>query len=195
MKTPALFFTVTCLFLAGCYPDSTDEPKWIADLMPKLRCGMELEDIRSLTTRKVHELEYEHWFLGSHYISTAWYDLSFRFDDGGGLEAVTWGAAENSKTLRYSPRTNLCTGRIDFYLWVTWTYDYVGADVFLDGAYVDQEERPWPYLELPSGPHELRIEVEDFQPVIRRFDFGENDRGDQWLELTEKDLYPLTTGA
>lgn len=189
LRLRVLLLTIPLLG-AGCYPDPTVEPTWIADLLPRLQCGMTLEEIRALTEREVLDLDGGHQFLGGYAIRTDWHDLWLRFVDNG-LRQVTWGAAEDSKNTRLSPRRDLCTNELAFLLDVTWTYDFTGSNVYLDDELVAESTRVPPPLELSTAVHELRIEKPGYAPIVRRYRLTSSDRGDQTLRLSAQDLHRL----
>ena len=190
MRSAALLWMLCSLVALGCERDLTAQPPWIAELMPQLHCGMTLEEIHALADKKVTDLGAGHPFLGTHRISTHWHDLWFRFD-GDGLQAVTWGVAEDSKTTRLSPRHDLCVDDLAFLLRISWTEVFVGSDIYLDGELVAEKARVPPLLELAGGMHELRIEQTGYQPIIRNLHLTSADRGDQSVTLVRDDLVPL----
>jgi hypothetical protein len=150
---------------------------------------MKLNEIRDLTEKEILELDGGHWFFGTARVSTNWHDLWLRFDNEG-LQAVTWGSATDSKNTRLSPRFDLCSGDLSYLLTVTWTNDFVGANVLLDGELIEMNARVAPPIVLSTKPHELRVEVDGCLPIVRHFNLTADDRGDQSVFLSGEDLHP-----
>lgn len=95
-----------------------------------------------------------------------------------GLETVRQGASVGPTTgTSYEPRVNLCTGEVTDYVELTLKgpKELAGALIFVDGK---------PHLRLsggpgyqrniaiPTGPHEIRIEQEGYEPIVIPVDYA-----------------------
>lgn len=145
---------------------------------------MQLEEVRALSTRELLDLGQPHPWLGRYYIRASDSDLWFRFGEAG-LEAITWSRAEAASSDRFSPQRNLCDGALSFWVNVSWPSAYEGSDVYLDDQLIGENSRVCPQMIVSLGEHELRVVKEGYLPVVRRLQFGEEDRGNQDLHLTE----------
>jgi len=93
--------------------------------------------------------------------------------------------------MRLSPRRNLCTGELTFRLRILLPAELLGATAYLDGERTATLDDLQEDFELTIGQHLLRIEKEDHEPIIKNLQLGTRDRGDQRLDLTEVDLWPI----
>jgi len=167
-------------------------PRWADELTKRLQCGMTIEEVRNLSESQILELKAGPApTLGRYYIRKWGSDLWLRFNDEG-LEAVTMARVDGWRILamRTSPRRNLCTGELAFVVRVLRTRDLEGASFYLDG---NQVEMIGNMIEMPAGRHELVIEKPGFEPIVREFQLGPEDRGDQRLDLTSEKLRPVTS--
>lgn len=173
---------------ACAWNSSASWPKWARELAGELHCGMSLEEVKSVTSKDFATLEAgPHPWLGQHYVTKRNTDLWLRFNDRQRLEWVTLSRIDGWKIMatRLSPRQNLCTDELTFQIRLDWTVDLEGATVYLDG----QQVRPdGGKLAVSAGNHELRIEKNGYEPVIRHLDLSHRDRGDQRLDLTKVEL-------
>lgn len=181
-----ILLVLTSLAL-GCYPNPTVQPRWIELLLPKLRCGMKPEEIQALTAKEVVHLGAGHWFFGNYRIDTSSHHVWLRIDEHG-LQAVAWAAAVDLKNSRISPRHNLCTDKLSFLVDVSWTTDFVGSDVFLDGTRIAENADVCPPLELSTAHHELRIESPEHAPTVQHFDLTADDPGFQLLYVSTEEI-------
>ena len=164
-------------------------PGWSTELVDRLECGMTIDDIQRLTRREIMSPGSARPFLGSHYISNALGSVDIWLgSEQGRLRHVTLSKVDSLKTTRLSPRRDLCTGELSFLLRIRWTQDFAGSDVYLDKQKIRRGGHDTPVLEVPAGDHELRVEKEGYEPIIRHLRFGPDDRGDQQLVLDAEDL-------
>jgi hypothetical protein len=190
VRRVALLVAAASIAHGGCYPSPEAQPSWISTLIPKLRCGLTLDEVRGLTDREIIDLGGGHSFFGTHRISTTWHEVWLGFDDQR-LRSVAWGAAEDSKSSRLSPKSDLCSGDLNFVLTMSWTEAFVGSTVYLDDRLVAESARVPPPLELSEGRHEIRIEKHGFRTIVRELVLTSSDRGDQEIRFGGEDLIPI----
>lgn len=170
--------TLTLLLLAA----SCDRVGWIEDFLPKLRCGMSLGEVRQLTEREVQTTNTMPW-LGSYRVDGKRADVWLDFDDGGLVTAIS-GRIDGLTSVRLSPKENLCTGDLAFRInLVLLSRDLIGAVVYLDGQEVAVMDEVRQDVEVPSGVHALRIELEGFSPFEMELNRVPDDPGMQRLEI------------
>lgn len=161
-------------------------PGWASNLAGQLECGMSLEQIQAKSNRRIIEAG-RPW--GTHFINKGhtdlWLDLS---QDR--LEAIQLIRIDGWRFMstRSSPRKNLCTHQLSFFLRITWSSALYGATLYLDDRQLEPSERDGTLLQVSSGSHEIRIEKAGYEPIIRRFELGPEDRGDQSIDLTGEKL-------
>lgn len=159
-------------------------PRWVERLEGRLACGMSLTDIRELTDAEIVEAA-RPW--GTHFINRGRSDLWLQVTEEG-LQSIQVSTIDGWKIMstRSSPQKNLCTGDLTFFLRINWTYELQGAQVYLDGRRVQAADWAGPLLRVPVGGHELRIEKDGYEPIVKALDFTSEDRGDQRLDLTKE---------
>jgi hypothetical protein len=92
------------------------------------------------------------------------------------------------KTVRLSPRTDVCTGTLSFRLRIHLPQELPGSRILVDGAQVGvvrglQEDVP-----VPLGEHELRIESDGHRPIIRHLKISARDKGDLVLSIDRTEV-------
>jgi PEGA domain len=188
-ETIGLLFVV-CIGLPNCSL-SGQSPKWVTDLVSELECGMTIEEVQRLTRREINFPGNSRFFLGSHYLSNTLGSIDIWLGlEQGHLRYVTLSKIDSLKTTRLSPRRDLCTGELSFLLRIVWTQDLTGSGVYLDGRKLEKDAYAGPVIIVPAGDHELRVEKDGFEPIVRLLRFSPNDRGDQKLNLSAEDLRP-----
>ncbi|HKI05361.1 MAG TPA: hypothetical protein VKK31_25500 [Thermoanaerobaculia bacterium] len=150
-----------------------------------------MRELETVAEREVITEGGERPWLGRHRISRGHSDLWLQFADEGGLKSVILARPDNLQTMRLSPRRNLCTGELTFRLRILLPAELLGATAYLDGERTATLDDLQEDFELTIGQHLLRIEKEDHEPIIKNLQLGTRDRGDQRLDLTEVDLWPI----
>lgn len=159
-------------------------PSWTERLAQQLECGMALKTVEGLTSRNVVP-----WTSLGHFqtafISKGNTDLKLYFDDEG-LAAIAISKVDAPQVMStwLTPLKDLCTGELIFLLRLTWTEDLEDATIYLNGEQVKAEDWLGPFLGIPAGRHELRVEKEGHEPIVRQLDFGPTDRGNPRLLLS-----------
>lgn len=180
---------VLALAAGGC--DSAHAwPYWAEKLEGQLRCGMTLVEVQRIVSGPVTALESgPHPRLGGYYVEKGHSTLWMRFDQSGRLQEVTLSSVDGWRFIatRLTPRRNLCTGTLTFFLRILVTRDFDDARFFLDGKEVQLGDG---VLEVSPGFHVLRIEKGGSVPIVRHLMFRSTDRGDQRLDLTHERFRP-----
>jgi hypothetical protein len=184
-----LFCLVTAL-LASCFAKNEGWPKWASSLTTELKCGMSLDELNALTDQAVIVEEGARPWLGKHRINERHTDLWLQFGENGGLRSIILAQPDSFKTMRLSPRINLCSGESTFRLRIRLPEELLGAQAYVDGERAATLESLQEDLELPSGNHQVTIKKEGYEPLTRNFHLGLRDRGDQRLDLRSADLQP-----
>lgn len=162
-------------------------PRWADDVASHLRCGMTLNEIQAATDKGIVSLAGPHPWLGMYRISAGSTELWFQLKNGG-LESIVLCTPDSLKTVRMSPRRDLCTGRLEFLVAVELPEELRGARIHLDGAEITHTNDTQVDLTVTVGDHELRIEQEGYMPIVRQLHFTNDDRGDHRLRLTRSEL-------
>lgn len=156
-------------------------PSWADRLAQQLDCGMDLRTIEGLASREVVP-----WTtlgrLRTAFISKGNTDLVLYLDDKG-LAAIAVSKVDTPRVMstRLTPLKCLCTGELMFLLRLTWTEELEHASIYLDGQNVAEEDWLGPYLGISAGRHELRLEKEGYEPIVKQLDFGPFDQGNPQL--------------
>ena len=177
---------LVCLIAVGCtssgnWPPSSD------DLVEQLRCGMtksDVERISGLALQPVTSTTFRGVY-GTHTLekdaATVW--LTF---DTRGLESVARWRPEQwkLKAVYMSPKENLCTGKLSFFLRVYRPECNSQASAFVDGTELEAYRWGDP-LELATGLHEIRVKCGNRQDIVIPLSFREGDRGNHILAVEE----------
>jgi hypothetical protein len=181
MRTTALYLL---LFSTSCFGR---EEAWVEKLVPQLQCGMSLPDVQNLTAHTIKPSAMPE--LGTHQVDGKRSDLWLGFRNGG-LVSVISGTIDGLTSIRLSPKRNLCTRELTFFLSIEWVVPLQGADVFLDGKVVEENTSSGLILEVSSGDHELRVVKEGYEPIVKHLRFEAVDPGRRDVTLTSQDLHP-----
>ena len=164
-------------------------PSWAERLAQQLDCGMDLRAVETLTGRKVIP-----WTtlgrLQTAFISRGSSDLVLYFDDEG-LAAVAVSKVDTPRVMstRLTPLKHLCTGELLFLLRLTWTEELKPASIYLDGEEVEEHDWLGPFLGISAGRHELRLEAEGYEPIVKHLELGPSDRGNPQLLFTATETF------
>jgi len=150
---------------------------------------MSLGEVQELTDLRI-TVANRPW--GTHFINKGRSDLWLELGEDG-LESIMLVKIDGSRIMstRSSPQENLCTGKLTFFLRIVWTSGLEGADVYLDGRKIEPSDWKGALLEVSQGSHKLSIEKRGFAPIVRDLQFDPEDRGDQRIAFTPKDLEPM----
>lgn len=168
-------------------------PQWTEELVSSLDCGMSISEVQTLAGRDLEPVRSVAFrgVYSTHTIDKGDTSVWLHFDEGQ-LQAVSRWRPEawKLKSVYISPKRNLCNGELSFFVRLFRPAALEDPTVYLDGKEV--ENFPWagPY-EVSSGAHKLRIVEEGYEPIVKRLDFAEGDRGELWIEITGDDLHPL----
>jgi len=174
---------LVAVVVAGC---ASSGEVWSRHLVGKLKCGMTIGEVSDLVQPTRSVVPYKHAWLGDLMIekgrSTVWISMGPR-----GVDAFRIATDEilPLKSVRLSPRTNLCTGESTLMLEILTKREFIGASVLLDGKQTAEiDGLMFARLEIPLGEHEIRIEKEGLVPFVRHLSYSGTDRGDQRLDLS-----------
>lgn len=185
------------LLLAGVLScASWSWPQWSEELVSSLDCGMAPQEVRDLAGQDLKPVTSVAFrgVYGTHTVDKGDVTVWLHFDEGR-LEGVSRWRPEawKLKSVHISPKTNLCTGELSYFLRLSLQAALDDPTVYLDGEKVeDPWERP---LEVTEGDHELRIEAGGYQPILKRVSFPEGDSGHRWLKITHDDLQPVAAAS
>jgi len=144
---------------------------------------MTLDDITRLTTHEIRTVELGPPWSGDFRVDGKWADLHLGFV-GEELESFTLSQIDGVASAQISPRTNLCTGELTFFIYLNRTTRLQGWEVLLDGKPIpDSQERGALLLELHTGSYEIQAVKPGHEPVVLRLNLGNNDAGGQSVTL------------
>jgi len=157
-------------------------------LLQHLRCGMSIAEVQMLTDRPLRRTETQQR-LGAYKIHTSRSDMWLDFREGH-LVAVTEGRMSGLTSLRLSPKKNLCTGNLTFFISLEWEVPLQGSDVFLDGSKIQKGASSGLIFEVSAGEHKLEVIKENYEPVVRYLHLGRADAGRQDILIRSAELHP-----
>lgn len=160
--------------------------EWGDKYVSQLRCGMSVAEAQDLAGRQVQATSYK-TDLGTHRVDGKGHDLWLTFRDDR-LMSVISGEINGLTSVRLSPKLNLCSGELTFFLSLEWIVPLQGADVFLDGKMVEENASSGLTLEVSSGDHELRVVKEGYEPIVKQLRFEAKDPGRRRITLTSSDF-------
>ncbi len=194
VKFQAALSLSSCLLCVSCLTGIRGlkkDPKWVNAVVSQLYCGQSLGEVQLLTERRIENTTTQPDF-GSFVVSSKFATIWFDFQSSK-LVSVTTGRIDGLASIRTSPKTNLCTGELTFWVSLGWIVPLEGADVYLDGDLVEANASAGVVFSFSTGRHELRVVKEGFEPIVKIFHFGPEDMGHVWLDLTEPDVQLVNT--
>jgi hypothetical protein len=182
-----MFLSVIISMSCGHVLSGQPDP-WAKALISGLRCGMSVAEVQAKTTQEIYgSSEGSALFSETHFVSNMPRDgvteIFFTFKDDR-LESYMVGALEGYTSLRFSPKVNLCTEELTFFVRLNWTAPHRETDVYLDGSRIGGEELRGNLVSVSAGDHELRIEREGSEPIVEQLHLVVGGRGNIWLDLT-----------
>lgn len=168
--------------LSGC-----GEWEQADEFQQRLRCGMLPAEIAALAEQfgveSFRPAEAPHEYT-THVLNQNGTFFEF-FVSEDGLETVRRGASVGPTTgTSYEPRVNLCTGEVtdDLSLTLKGTEELAGAAILVDGERYGHLSSVPDYqmnIGISTGPHEIRIEQEGYQPIIVPVNYGAETVADE----------------
>lgn len=153
--------------------------------MEQLECGMTLQEVRRIADVQIVDVG-EHR-LGDHRASfdrdAVWLDFV-----EGRLRSATAQRITGLTSARLSPKRDLCTAELTYFVSVEWIAELRQPDVYLDGELVAEKAASGIVLEVGQGEHVIRLETPGIEPVEKRLVLDEESFGDQWIDF--EDLPP-----
>jgi hypothetical protein len=177
----ALLALVLGVLVTGCRWDEASA------FQEELRCGMSPGEVESLAQRFAVEsfrsVDEPNRYV-THVLDEGSTFFEFYFGESG-LETVRRGASTGLTTgTSYEPRVNLCTGEItdSLLLRIKGSQDLAGAVILVDGEPRGRLSKGPGYqmsIGLATGPHEIRIQQEGFEPIVIPVDYGPKVEADE----------------
>lgn len=174
------------LVLAGSSCCASTDPIWVRELTERLECGMSVSEIRALASREVKETTTQPRF-GTYRVDGKHAEVWLEFEKDK-LVAVVSGRVHGLTSLRISPKRNLCTEALTFWIRIEWVERLQGADVLLDGVLVEANANSGLIVEASGGRHDIRIVKSGFEPITTVLDLGPDDPGEYYLEISSEDV-------
>jgi hypothetical protein len=178
MKTVPLRYLILVigagLSLQGC------ESSQVRSYMSQLRCGMSLQQVQALSRFKVKPVGQHR--LGGYRANIGRGAVWMEFGDGR-LTTVTAQTISGLTSARLSPKKDLCTGQLTFFVSLEWPADLQGTDVYLDGQLAAENAKSGLVLEVREGEHVIRLERQGRAPIVKALALDESSRGDQWIDI------------
>jgi len=171
------------LCLSSCV-SLRDWPQWTDDVVALLRCEMTIEELEALVDMEIRPAiptTYYRNTYATHAVYKNHASVKLHFENTklkGFARWKPWGLMG----VYISPKTNLCTGELTFLLSLRPGEGFFDAAVYLDGTKI---EDPWNSFTVSAGQHELRIEREDHEPIVKHIQLDEDDLGDQRMYVNE----------
>ncbi|HWM94595.1 MAG TPA: PEGA domain-containing protein [Thermoanaerobaculia bacterium] len=177
------------LLLLSCNGPRQDV-RWAEDFVSRLECGMSLAQVQGLTDSPVQPTNTQAR-LGGYWVDSKWADVWLDLRDGR-LVSVTSGRIDGLTHVRLSPKKDLCTGALTFFVSLAWVERLQGADVYLDGKKIEGNASSGLIFEVSSGDHELRVVKEGYEPVVKRLHLDAEDQGRQDILIASTDVRPTS---
>ncbi len=175
-------FLLAALLLSGCRAH-------LDDLTERLRCGMAVEDVRSLARNAgaagLIEDSRVRLLYGTHQTSRGRARVYFGFERG----RLVWfrnGEQRGLTGFITGLKHDLCTGRRFGSLILSARPRWEGAAVLVDGRRIaDLPPGPNVFLEIdvPAGEHTLSIARQGFEPFTRAVAFNDENAGRLQVEV------------
>ena len=173
-------------------------PGWTHDLVSALSCGMRKSEVVELAGQELRAVTNTAFrgVYGTHTLDRGDVSVWLDFKDGELVSFSRWRPQPwKLKSVYISPKENLCTGQLSFFLRIYRPHGLSDdAIVFLDGEVINDYSWARP-VEVPIGKHELRIQGEGYEPVVKYLEFGAEDQGELWIDITSEELRPRVSGS
>ncbi len=111
------------------------------------------------------------------------------FTDGS-LRSATAQTITGLTSARLSPKKDLCTGELTYFVSLEWIAELQQPDVYLDGELVAEKAASGLVLEVSEGEHVIRLESPGILPVERRIVLDDSSFGDQWIDFENFERLP-----
>jgi len=155
--------------------------------MEQLECGMTLEQVRGIAKVQIKAVG-EHR-LGDYRASFGRNAVWLDFADGR-LRSVTAQTISGLTSARLSPKKDLCTGKLTYFVSVEWVAELQQPSLYLDGELAAEKATSGLVLEVSAGEHVIRLEKPGIVPVERRIVLDEDSFGDQWIDIEDFERLP-----
>lgn len=157
----------------------------------RLECGMTLQEVESIFDVEIRAVG-DHR-LGEYRASFGRDAVWMEFTDDR-LRSATTQMITGLSSARLSPKKNLCTGELTYFVSLEWIAELQEADVFLNGQLVAEKASSGLVLEVNEGEHLIRLEKSGIAPVEWKLVLDEDSFGDQWIDFEDFERLPGETG-
>lgn len=152
----------------------------------QLECGMTLQEVKGSAVEI--EAVGEHR-LGEYRANLGRNAVWLDFTDGS-LRSATAQTITGLTSARLSPKKDLCTGELTYFVSLEWIAELQQPDVYLDGELVAEKAASGLVLEVSEGEHVIRLESPGILPVERRIVLDDSSFGDQWIDFENFERLP-----
>lgn len=174
---------LVCLTAVGCTSSSGNWSPSSDELVNALHCGLSKADVERIAGQELQPVTSValHGVYGTHTIEkekvTVW--LTF---EANRLESIARSRLEQwkLKAVYLSPKENLCTGELSFFLRIYRPECSSQASAFINGAALEDYRWGDP-LELALGAHEIRVKCENKPDIVVPLELTSEDRGNHIL--------------
>ena len=145
---------------------------------------MRMEEIQRLAKVKVIAAQ-RPW--GSHFLNRGHTDLWLDIDNSKlkGIRLVRTSGWKFMET-QSSPRINLCTGELTFFVRLRLPKNLQGWQVLVDGNALSARARNMMVLELPPGTHEISVTKEGGASLSKEIMIQSDSPGEFQIDFTDK---------
>lgn len=154
----------------------------VRSYMDRLKCGMSLRQIEELSKFEIKPVGQHR--LGGYRASIGRNAIWMEFSEGR-LTSVTVQTISGLTSARLSPKRDLCTGQLTFFVSLEWPAELQDSNVYLDDRLVAENAKSGLVLEVRGGKHVIRLEKPGVASTIRTLALDESSRGDQWIDIQQ----------
>ncbi|MEM1205740.1 MAG: hypothetical protein AAGN66_21095 [Acidobacteriota bacterium] len=154
----------------------------------QIECGMTLQEVRSISKVEIKAVKGDH-HLGDHRANFGRDAVWMEFADGR-LTSATTQTITGLTSSRLSPKKNLCSGELSYFVSLEWAAEIREPDLYLDGKLVARKAVSGLVVELGEGQHVVRLEAPGIMPVEKRLVLDETSFGDQWVDFVDFERSP-----
>jgi hypothetical protein len=173
------WFAVFLMIGAAAHGCERSEPD---SYLGQLECGMTLEQVRRISEVQIKAVDKHR--LGDYRANFGRNAVWLDFADGH-LRSATAQTITGPTSARLSPKKDLCTGKLTYFVSVEWVAELQEPDVYLDGELAAEKATSGLVLEVSEGAHVIRLERAGIVPVERRIVLDEDSFGDQWIDIED----------
>jgi hypothetical protein len=155
--------------------------------MTQLKCGMTIQEVKAVSKVQIKAVGGHR--LGEHRANFGRDAVWLDFVDGR-LRSATAQTLTGLTSARLSPKKDLCTGKLTYFVSVEWIAELQEPNVYLDGKLVAEKAVSGLVLDMGEGDHVIRLERPGIVPLERRLALDEGSFGDQWIVFKDFERLP-----